>query len=82
MGSQQPFLFPYTLHLIRGVASSSELGEQKGGLLWRAREHEPITGAWGTALAEIQGEEPPVEGAVHGMKLMAFYYRSTHFGLT
>ena len=32
-----------------GVASSLKLGEQKAGLVWRARERETITGVWGTA---------------------------------
>jgi len=38
-----------------GVASSLKLGEQKAGLVWRARERETITGVWGTKPPEADG---------------------------
>jgi len=44
---------------IRGVGSSLKLGEQKGGLLRRAREREPITGVWGRAHSGGPGGRAP-----------------------
>ena len=33
-------------------------GRGKGQTTWRAREREPITGVWGGALSEVQGQSP------------------------
>jgi len=46
----------------RGVGGSLKLGEQKGGLLWRAREREPVTGGLeAEPPVGVQGAEPPLE---------------------
>ena len=45
----------------RGVGSSLKLEEQKGGLLWRTREREPIKrGSGAQPPAGVQAAEPPV----------------------
>jgi len=47
----------------RGVGSSLKLEEQKGGLLWRTREREPIKrGSGGTAPSGSPGCRAPGEG--------------------
>jgi len=50
------------------------LGEQKGGLLWQAQEHEPITGVWGQSPSGDPGGRTPVgvRGTKAPLKLMAF----------
>ena len=59
--------------MFRGVGSSLKLGEQKGGLLWRAREREPKTGVWGqspqresrgTAPGDVRGRSSPEAGGI------------------
>jgi len=60
------------LPMTRGVASSLKLGEQKGGLLWRARAYKGGLGA--EPPVGIQGAEPPggESGGQSPLKLMTF----------
>ena len=55
-----------------GAAEGNEKWGGQKGLLWRAREREPITGVWGRSPQRGPGAEPLVRGSPWSWKAFCF----------